>query len=1092
MWPEVKLEPKDDDTEYSSSDHCTVKTQHSCLMTGVRDSIVIHCEDEKKKVKQENLTENAGKSSPVAENGGDCLTNSDEDADPMQMWSEVKVEIDVADTVFLGDHSLSHHHHCAVDTSSGSGSLGPHSVDNADKTRWLREPTPSKQDKPALKSTREPTPRIKEDPSSSDHENNRTLWTNKAQGTPAQQELCRRLSLAPTSSAREPTLTLKEDPCYLSQEGSKTDEADEPRDAAAAGLGNRVDDEVTDGPTDAGNVRKARQAPTAILQHSGAVAAGPVVPATLYTAEEPEPETATPDTPRSRDQENRERQRTSFRCGECRKEFSSRSALKMHAVVHSGEKPFKCDQCFSAFGYASNLQHHKKSIHAGGRAHNCEICPFASRRCKERPQFPAAAAAAGHGVKRKTPPDQDPDRVGSSFGREESAAKSSDLSSTEGGGGGDVRADVDGQGSLLAEPVAGEHLQPSRPRRRTSSSSPSSSSSRQDKSGVPLVQCYICSEIVEKCRQKHHMSQHSLTFRCQLCSQIFACLEDLTKHAARHGRAPSYKCRHCYLRFTFPGNLATHLKRAHSHLPGSSDPLVKGEDNDRGASPERLLACDVGSHPPPPPPPPLPAVASKGANEERTGAGNKNSRLSAASIPARGDPAAPKHADESQALPVHFSRPQSAGTKSAGGDSPESATASTREIAPDRRQTRAGSAAGQKPPEAKKRAAGKAPALYKCGECPKAFRWPSHLLKHAVTHTGEKPFKCRDCPRAFRRPSHLRKHAVTHTGIKPFKCRECPRAFRRPSDLEKHAVTHAREKPFKCEQCPKAFRRPSDLEKHSLTHTGEKPFECGECPRAFRRPSDLEKHVVTHSGDKPFNCEQCSSRFALSTHLTAHLRRSHATERPFRCQHCPAVFGDRPNLQSHMRAHGEERPFQCQHCPAVFGDRPNLQSHMRVHGEERPFQCQHCPAVFGDRPNLQSHMRAHGEERPFQCDACPAAFKHASSLSAHRQTHSYKNPFRCEHCPARFSSAGNLQQHGRVHSREGPFKCDECTASFRTASYLRLHKRTHSGVMRFRCDRCDAAFTRSQYLHRHKRTHVRRDAGLRRSESSSSSFFLFI
>ena len=1025
VWPEVKLEPKDDDTEYGSFDHCTVKTQHSCLMTGVRDSTDIHCEDEKKKVKQENLTEDAGKSSPVAENGGDCPTNSDEDADPVRTWSEVKVEIDVADTVFLGDHSLSHHHHCAVDTSSGSGSLGPHSVDNADKTRWLREPTPSKQDNPALKSTREPTPRIKEDPSSSDHENNRTLWTNKAQGTPAQQALCRRLSLAPTSSAREPTLTLKEDPCYLSQEGSKTDEADEPRDAAAARLGNRVDDEVTKEPTDAGNVPKARQAPTAILQHSGAVAAGPVFPATFYTAEEPEPETATPDTPRPRDQESRERQRTSFRCGECRKEFSSRSALKIHAVVHSGEKPFKCDQCFSAFGYASNLQHHKKSIHAGGRAHNCEICPFASRRCKERPQFPAAAAADGHGVKRKTPPDQDQDRVGSSFGREESAAKISDLSSTEGGGGA-VCTDVGGQGSLLAVPVPGEHLQPSQPRRRTSSSS--SSSSRQDKSGVPLVQCYICSEIVEKCRQKHHMSQHSLTFRCQLCSQIFACLEDLTKHAARHGRAPSYKCRHCFLRFTFLGNLATHLKRAHAHLPGNSDPLVKGENNNRGASPERLLACDVGSNPPPP------AVVSKGANDERTGAENKSSRLSAASIPAKGDPAAPKHADESEALPVHFSRPQSVGTKSAGGDTPESATASIREIAPDRRQTRAHSAAGRKPPEAKKRAS--APALYKCGECPKAFRWPSYLRKHAVTHTGEKPFKCRECPRAFRRPSYLKKHSVTHTGIKPFTCRECPRAFRRPSDLEKHAVTHAREKTFKCEQCPKAFRWPSDLEKHSLTHTGEKPFECRECPRAFRRPSDLEKHAVTHSGEKPFKCEQCSSRFALSTHLTAHLRRSHATE--------------------------------------------------------RPFQCQHCPAVFGDRLNLHSHMRAHGEERPFQCAVCPAAFKHASSLSAHRQTHSYKNPFRCEHCPARFSSAGNLQQHRRVHSREGPFKCDECTASFRTSSYLRLHKRTHSGVMRFRCDRCDAAFTRSQYLHRHKRTHVRRDAGLRRSESSSSSFFLFI
>ena len=185
MCRKVKLEPRDDDTEYGGSDHCTVKTQHSSLTTGVRDSTVVHFQDEKKKVKQENLTEDAGKGSPLAENGGDCLTNSDEDADHAQAWSEVKVEIDVADTVFLGDHSLSRNR-CTEDTSSGSGSLGPHSVDNVDKTCRLRvgETTPTKQEKPALKSTREPIPRMKEDPSSSVHEDNGTLWTNKAQDIP--------------------------------------------------------------------------------------------------------------------------------------------------------------------------------------------------------------------------------------------------------------------------------------------------------------------------------------------------------------------------------------------------------------------------------------------------------------------------------------------------------------------------------------------------------------------------------------------------------------------------------------------------------------------------------------------------------------------------------------------------------------------------------------------------------------------------------------------------------------------------------------------------------------------------------------------
>eukprot|EP00063_Salmo_salar_P063808 XP_014038643.1 PREDICTED: zinc finger protein 519-like [Salmo salar] len=62
-----------------------------------------------------------------------------------------------------------------------------------------------------------------------------------------------------------------------------------------------------------------------------------------------------------------------FGCDQCGRSFTLLQNLKSHQRIHAGEKPYGCDQCGKSFSRPSNLKSHQK-IHTGEKPYGCDQC----------------------------------------------------------------------------------------------------------------------------------------------------------------------------------------------------------------------------------------------------------------------------------------------------------------------------------------------------------------------------------------------------------------------------------------------------------------------------------------------------------------------------------------------------------------------------------------------------------------------------------------------------------------------------------------------------------------------------------------------
>lgn len=150
-----------------------------------------------------------------------------------------------------------------------------------------------------------------------------------------------------------------------------------------------------------------------------------------------------------------------------------------------------------------------------------------------------------------------------------------------------------------------------------------------------------------------------------------------------------------------------------------------------------------------------------------------------------------------------------------------------------------------------------------------------------------------------------------------FVCDKCDRRFHAPSHLKRHMLCHSTERPYKCQVCGKGFLQAWHLGRHMTTHTGNKPFQCSMCPKSFGSRFEMNTHYnYIHKGIKEHQCKVCNKHFTLRSNLKVHMRK-HTGEKPYSCHICKKKFGQRGHLQYHLQKHIRDRGLMLSAAPGA-------------------------------------------------------------------------------------------------------------------------------------------------------------------------------
>lgn len=303
---------------------------------------------------------------------------------------------------------------------------------------------------------------------------------------------------------------------------------------------------------------------------------------------------------------------------------------------------------------------------------------------------------------------------------------------------------------------------------------------------------------------------------------------------------------------------------------------------------------------------------------------------------------------------------------------------------------------------------------YLCSFCRSWFFTKQELEDHRSVHlkhgpAGQKLYECTQCKKCFTGSSNLRKHAVIHTGLRPFTCNLCNQSFRQATHLQRHRLIHTGEKPFKCSICLKGVRDASELVKHQRVHRGN-------APRRRRSVKNLT-HVTNPHIELRIKEEVVSEDIPLPA---SHSDHSIKSENDVEESESNCLLGEPPSDKTCKDdvAEDSEQILHCSLCSRTFTQIAGLHRHYLLHTGFRPFSCPVCSKTFQQMSQLERHKQVHGMEQQHDSTTSPEPVQESSDLLRPKQARKKGKFYSCNMCDKMYTRMHYLESHQRSHEQQ--------------------------------------------------------------------------
>ncbi|XP_049645992.1 zinc finger protein 770 [Suncus etruscus] len=385
--------------------------------------------------------------------------------------------------------------------------------------------------------------------------------------------------------------------------------------------------------------------------------------------------------------------------------------------------------------------------------------------------------------------------------------------------------------------------------------------------------------------------------------------------------------------------------------------------------------------------------------------------------------------------------------------------------------------------------------IHACANCGKTFPSQSKLDRHALIHTGQRPFKCVLCGKSFRQSTHLKIHQLTHSEERPFRCCFCQKGFKIQSKLLKHQQIYTRNmttsqslelKGKSAESCPSPNKLNAKQDGFGNGDVGESdnsqlgihsiyvvPFQCPVCEECFESQQIFNGHkcFLAKSGKIPSRHKRNSK--AIVKKILAKLKHAGGKKLDsFRSD--KKVFKDR-FLKNYDLVSGEQSPEQTQrlfigslfnHGTYKTDDNKKKKALTLPLSWQKQFQSQNTGKNLKgiltaekmlplDNPvndkDLSLFDPAGEELDNYEVLSCGLSVTNEDMHTGHKLCP-------CDKCEKVFPSISKLQRHYLTHTGQRPFSCNVCGKSFRQSAHLKRHEFTHIEKMPSRRSLCQVEF----------------------------------